>query len=152
MQIVVLNHINLFGYINPMVYIAWVFLFPFKKNKFSLLISSFLLGLTIDFFSDSGGINAAATLFIAYFRIPILKIICQKSDIDSPFFKLNNIATYKIFLLIFSLTMVHHFIVFSLEYFKLSDLDSIIYNTFITGIFSIFLSILGIILFTSKNK
>ena len=81
-QVLVLNHVNLFGFINPFVYIIWVFLFPFKKNKFALLIFSFLLGLSIDFFSDSGGIHAAATLFIAYIRTPVLNAVLGKSDFD----------------------------------------------------------------------
>ena len=79
LQVLVLNKVNLFGYLNPMVYIVWVFLFPVRKNKTTFLILSFLLGLTIDSFSDSGGIHAAATLFIAFYRLSRCQdgIICR---------------------------------------------------------------------------
>jgi rod shape-determining protein MreD len=151
LQVLVLNHINLFGYLNPMVYIVWVVLFPIRKNKNSFLILSFLLGLSIDFFSDSGGINAAATLFIAFIRLPILKIVLKKTDFDFLLFNLRAISFGKAFLFISVLTITHHFIIFSLEYFSLNSFTTIISNTILTSFITIIISILGIILFTKKK-
>lgn len=151
LQVLILNHIDLFGYLNPLVYIVWIFLFPIRKNQSLFLIASFLLGLSVDFFSDSGGINAAATLFIAFIRLPILKSILRKSDFDYLLFNLRTISIDKIFLYIATLTTIHHFIVFSLEYFSFSDFKTVISNTFFTSIFTIFISILGILLFVKKK-
>jgi len=151
LQVLVLNHINLFGFLNPMVYIVWIFLFPIRKSISTLLILSFLLGLSVDFFSDSGGINAAASLFIAFIRLPILKAILKKSDFDYLLFNLRAISFGKAFLLITILTLIHHFIVFSLEYFSLNSINSIIYNTILTSGITIIISILGIMLFSKKK-
>jgi len=151
LQTLVLNHINFLGYINPLPYIIWVFLFPIRKNKSLFLILSFLLGLSIDFFSDSGGINAAATLFIAYIRLPLLKVILRKSDFDFLLFNLRLISFSKAFLFIVSLTFIHHFIVFSLEYFSFNAFTTILSTAFFTSIFTIIVSVLGITIFT-KNK
>jgi len=151
LQVLILNHIHFFGYLNPMVYIVWVLLFPIRKSKTLFLILSFLLGLSIDFFSDSGGINAAATLFIAFIRLPILKIVLKKTDFDYLLFNIRSISFSKALLFISILTLIHHFIVFSLEYFSLNYFPSIIYNTILTSIFTIIISILGIILFTKKK-
>jgi len=150
-QVLIFNQIDLFGYLNPLIYIVFVFLFPIKKNKNSILIASFLLGLSIDFFSDSGGINAAATLFIAFIRLPILKAILRKSDFDYLLFNLRTISIDKIFIYIATLTLIHHFIVFSLEYFSFSDFTTIISNTFFTSIFTILVSVFGILLFVKKK-
>ncbi len=151
LQVLVLNYINLFGYINPLIYIVWVFLFPLRKNLSFFLIASFLLGLTVDFFSDSGGLNAAATLFIAFIRIPILKIILRKSSFDYLLFNLKAISIDKIFIYVATLTLIHHFIIFSLEYFSFNDFTTIISTTFLTSTFTILLSILGILLFVKKK-
>ena len=151
LQVLVFNHMNIFGNINPMVYIIWIFLFPFRKNRSSLLILSFLLGISIDFFSDSGGINAFAITFIAYIRLPLIKAILRKPDFDYLQFNLKTISNNKAFLFIASLTMIHHFIVFSLEYFSFEALSTIIFNTILTSIFTILFSTLGIVLFTKKN-
>jgi len=151
LQVVVFNHINLFGFINPMIYIAWVFLFPFRKNISLLLILSFVLGLSVDFFSDSGGINAAATLFIAFIRLPILKIVLKKSDFDHWSFNLRTVSFSKALLFIAVLTIIHHLIVFSLAYFSFQDFISVISNTLSTSIFTIITIILGISLLTNKK-
>ena len=100
LQVVVFNNINLFGFVNPLIYIAWVFLFPFHKNISSLLILSFFLGLSVDFFSDSGGINAAATLFIAFIRLPILKMVLNKTEFDYLLFNFKTVSLSNAFIFI----------------------------------------------------
>ena len=151
LQVLVLNHLNLFGYLNPLVYIVWVFLFPISKNKSVFLLTSFFIGLSIDFFSDSGGIHAAATLFIAFIRLPVLKAVLRKSDFDYLLFNLRATSFSTAFLFISVLTIIPHFIVFSLEYFNFNSFVTIISNTLLTSIFTILISILGIILFTKKK-
>lgn len=151
LQVLVLNHFNLFGFINPLVYIVWVILYPIHKSKTALLLFSFLLGLSVDFFSDSGGINAAATLFIAYFRLPILNMVLGKSDFDHVLFNLRNIPLIKSITYISLITFIHHFIIFGLEYYSINAILTILYNTFITGFFTITLIVLGVILFTNKK-
>ena len=118
-----------------MVYIVWVVLFPIQKNESIVLILSFLLGLGVDFFSDSGGINAAATLFIAYIRVPILNMVLGKSDFDYVLFNLRSIPLIKAITYISLITFIHHFIIFGLEFYSISAILSILSNTFITGIF-----------------
>ena len=82
LQVIVLNNINFLGYINPLYYIWFIFLYPIRKDDASVLVLSFLLGLIIDMFADSGGINAAATLFIAFIRIPVLQSVLGKRVIN----------------------------------------------------------------------
>lgn len=151
LQVFVFNNINLFGFVNPMIYIAWVFLFPIRKNITLLLIFSFLLGISVDFFSDSGGINAAATVFIAFVRLPILKVILKKSDFDFILFNLRTVSFIKALSFISILTVIHHLIVFSLAYFSFSDVISILYNSFLTSFVTIIIVLLGIAIFTKKK-
>ena len=151
LQVFVLNHVNIFGHINPMVYILWVFLFPVRKTRGVFLILSFLLGISIDFFSDSGGINAFAITFIAYFRLPILMAVLRRSDLDYMQFNIKTLSANKIILYISILTLMHHFIVFSLEYFSFGEILNIISKTIVTSIFTILISFLGITLFAKKK-
>lgn len=151
LQVFILNHVNIFGHINPMVYIAWVFLYPVRKTRGLFLILSFLLGISIDFFSDSGGVNAFAITFIAYFRLPILMAVLRKSDLDYAQFNLKTLTFNKIILFISILTIIHHFIIFSLEYFSFSQFLNIISGTILTSIFTILISFLGITFFTKKK-
>ena len=151
LQVVVFNHINLFGFINPLIYIAWIFLYPYRKNISLFLIVSFALGLCIHFFSDSGGINGAATLFIAFIRFPILKIVLKRSDFDFLLFNLTTVPFSKAIAFISILTIIHHFIIFSLAYFSFNNFFSIISNTLLTSFFTIPIIILSILLLTKKK-
>ena len=150
-QGLVFNHIDLFNYINPFIYILFIFQFPVRKKIGLFLILSFLLGLSVDFFSDSGGIHAAASTFIAFLRLPYLKFVLGKSDFDYVLFHLRGMPINKAILFLSGLTFVHHFIVFSLEYFSLSEITVILSKTFYTSLFTIFLSTLVLLLF-SKRK
>ena len=151
MQVLIFNNINLFGFTNPYIYIVFVFYYPLQKEKGLFLFLSFLLGLCIDFFTDSGGINAAATLFIAYIRLPLLSSILRKSDFDLHLFNIRSISFGKAFSFIVLLTLIHHFILFSLDYFSLNNFGSILFKTITTSALSIFVILIGIILFTKKK-
>ena len=143
LQVIVLNNINFLGYINPFFYIWFIFLYPIRKDDASILVLSFLLGLTIDMFSDSGGINAAATLLIAFIRIPVLQSVLGKREIDYAAMNIFKLPFAKLFSYVAILTVIHHFVVFGLEYFKWSKFGTILLNTVLTSIFTIILSLIS---------
>ncbi len=150
-QVVVLNNILFFGYINPFLYILFIIVFPLMRDRGLILILSFLLGLTIDFFLDSGGVNAAATLAIAYLRLPLLKGLLRKSEIDFLVFKITKLPFAKLLSFIATLTVTHHLIVFSLEYFKFTEILTILSRTILTSIFTFILIIFSLLLM-NKSK
>lgn len=151
LQIIILNNINFLGYINPFLYILFLFFYPIRKIDSTLIFLSFLLGLSIDFFSDSGGINAAATLLIAFIRIPVLKIVLGKSEIDYNSIKLAKLPFNKTYGYIAILTFIHHLIIFGLEYFKWSNLGLILNKTILTSIFTIILVMISFTLVSNKK-
>ena len=151
LQIIVLNNINFLGYINPFLYILFIFLYPLRKIDFSLILLSFFLGLSIDIFSNSGGINAAATLFIAFIRIPILQSVIGNREIDFSSVSLKKLPFYKLLYYITILTFTHHLIVFGLEYFKWSNFNIIIIKTVLTSIFTIILILISFTFISRKR-
>ncbi len=150
-QIIVLNNILFLGYINPLLYILFIIVFPLRRDRGLLLILSFLLGLIIDFFLDSGGTNAAATVGIAYLRLPLLKALMRKSEIDFPVFKVSKLPFTTLIYFIAILTFTHHLILFSIEYFKFSEITIILSRTILTSIFTIILIIFSLLLM-NKSK
>ena len=67
-QVLIFNNFNFLGYINPYPYILFILLFPVNGNKYGLLAASFLLGITMDLFCNSGGVHTAACVLLAYLR------------------------------------------------------------------------------------
>lgn len=151
LQVLVLNHINFLDSINPYLYILFVLLYPVKNNRMGFIFLSFLLGLSIDVFSDSGGIHAAATLTIAYIRPVVLKLFFGVAYAHQAI-KFQQTGQGNRLMYIVVLTIIHHLILFSLEVFNGSEIILILKKTLSSGIFTILLCFFITILFTKKSK
>lgn len=151
LQVLVFNNIHLFGYVNPSIYIAWILIYPLKSERGLFIFLSFILGLCIDFFSNSGGINAASLLFIAYIRFPLLTSLLRKVDLDYLLFHVSKMPISKLLTYISVLVFAHHIVLFSLEYFSFSNIGTIVKHTFLSGIFTIVLLFISIQLFSPKK-
>lgn len=150
-QTLILNNIYFFDYINPNLYILFIFLYPQEIKRTNFLIISFLLGLSIDIFSNSGGVNTAATVAIAYLSLPVLKLVINSQDIDLKLFKLHKEPFLRVLTYVSILSFIHHFVLIGLEYSTINEIGTILHKTITTSIFTIFLCTLTIYLF-SKNK
>ncbi|WP_375240512.1 rod shape-determining protein MreD [Polaribacter sp.] len=150
-QVFILNNILFLGYVNPYLYILFIFLYPLNKNRFVFLFLAFLLGLIIDFFSDSGGIHAFSTLFIAYIRLFFVRVYFNKFEVDFPFFRLNLEPFGKRFNYVVTLTVIHHFILFSFANFSFQNFSNVIINTIYSSIFTLIIYFLATFIFSKKQ-
>lgn len=150
-QIFVFNNIDFLGYLNPYPYVLFILVFPFNANRSLYLFIAFLTGLTLDMFGNSGGIHAAACLFIAYFRPVALRLTFGVSY-EYNAIKLPNVSLYERIIYISSLVFVHHFVLFSLEVFNTSNILYILKKTLFTGIFTSLLCLIFNILFSSRKE
>lgn len=151
LQVFVLNNVKLFGFINPYLYVAFVIFYPLKKERISFLTLSFLLGLSIDFFSDSGGINAFSLLFIAYIRLFFIRLIFKKTEQDYLLFDLHQEQFGKVFNYVITLIVIHHFILFSLANFSTQNFSDVLINTLYSSIFTSVLFFLGTYIIRNKK-
>lgn len=149
LQVMVFNHINLFGTLNPLLYILFILWYPNNEKRIPFLFISFLLGLVIDLFSDSGGINAAAAVSLAYIRPYLLKLSFGNS-VEKQSLKLGQTPYAQRFTYLAIFILTHHFIVFSLEIFSFAHIGLILTKTLYNGIFTFILSVLSISLFRRK--
>jgi rod shape-determining protein MreD len=151
LQVFVLNNIKFLGFINPYLYVAFVIFYPLRKERISFLTLSFLLGLSIDFFSDSGGINAFSLLFIAYIRLLFIRIIFKKTEQDYLLFNLHEEPFGKVFNYVITLIVIHHFILFSLANFSTQNFSDVLINTLYSSIFTSVLFLLGTYIIRNKK-
>lgn len=150
LQVLLLNHINFLGFVNPYIYILFILLYPLNGNRSLLIFFSFLLGLSIDIFSDSGGIHAAASVFIGYIRPVILKFAFGVSY-EYNMVKINKVPFSERLIYITILVFLHHLMLFSLEIFSFSHILLILKSALLSGIFSIVLILGTLSLFSRKS-
>jgi hypothetical protein len=139
-QILVFNNINLFGYINPYPYILFIILYPVNGNKTALLVGSFLLGICLDMFCNSGGVHALASIVLAYSRPAIFKFSFGLSY-EYQTVKLNDSLTPERFTFLLLAVAIHHFTLFFLEIFRLNFLWEILVKTLLTTLFTLLICI-----------
>lgn len=150
LQVLILNHINFLGYINPYVYILFILVFPLDGNRSLLIFLSFLLGLSVDMFGDSGGVHAAASIFIAYVRPLILKFSFGVSY-EYNMTRINKAAVAERLIYISIMVFLHHLVLFSLEIFSVTHILLLVKSTLFSGIFSIVLIFCTLLLFSRKS-
>ncbi len=150
-QILIFNNINLFGYINPFPYLLFILLFPVNGNKSVLLISSFLIGLSLDVFLNSGGVHATASLFLAYIRPSLFKFSFGLSYEYQTVKIADKLSSERITFLFLAI-LIHHFILFSLEYYRLSLIVDIFFRTITTTLFTLLFCLLIIYLIKPSKR
>ena len=141
---------NFLGYISPFPYILFIILYPVNGNKSGLIASSFLLGITLDLFSNSGGIHATACLVLAYLRPSLFKFAFGLSY-EYQTIRLNDVVTPQRFTFILLSVIIHHFTLFILEAFQLSYILDTLITTVLSTTFTIILCII-IIYLIKPNK
>ena len=150
-QVTILNYVNFLGDINPYVYILFIALYPLRNNQTTFLIIAFLLGLSVDIFSDTGGIHAGASVFVAFIRPPISRFSFGTVN-EMYSVRFNNIEFSKRLSYISILVFLHHFMLYLLDVFNLSNILTTLRLTLFSGLFTIVLIIIITTIFSSKTK
>lgn len=116
-QVLVLNHIHLFGVAIPLLYVYFVISFRRHYPRWAMLIWSFLLGLCIDVFSDTPGVASASMTFAALLQPYVLELFIQRDNDDDilPGIYSLGISKYVVFALI--MTFVYCLTFFTVETF-----------------------------------
>ncbi|EGD33506.1 MULTISPECIES: rod shape-determining protein MreD [unclassified Capnocytophaga] len=137
LQGIILSNINLFGYVNPALYLLFFMTFPFFENKTPLLILAVLAGLIIDILSHTGGVYTCATLCVVFLR-PILVRLFFGQTFDEQFINLRQVSLTLRILYIFSFVLIFHLIFSILETFQwqlwLFSLHKTLINVLFSGV------------------
>lgn len=83
LQVLVLNHIHIYQYATPLLYIYFVLKLNSQIDRKALLGWSFALGLCVDIFSNTPGLNAASVTFLALMRPHLLFAQTQRDPTEN---------------------------------------------------------------------
>lgn len=143
LQVLIFNNILIARMITPFFYLIFLILLPFQTPRALLLLLGFVLGLSIDLFTNTMGVHAFACVFTAFIRPGVLSIISSRETLDSvaaP--RIRNMSLqwftgYAAFMVI-----IHHLVLFFIEAFTINDF----FFTLLRVILSSFLSLTLIVL------
>lgn len=150
-QVLVFNHLNFFGYINPLVYVLFFYWYPIRENRAIFIILGFLLGLVIDIFSDTLALHALVSATLAYIR-PVIMRFCFGANFDFQGFTFKNSTRLQRVTFLFLLIFIQHVIFFSLEILSFSHILLILQKILFTSLFTFVLCVLLSSLFAIENE
>lgn len=148
LQVLFLNRIVLFGYVTPLFYIWMIARFDSSMSRSGALLWGFFLGLSIDLFSGTPGLNAASATLLAMFQPGLVKLFVplERHDVLLPGSASMGGRSFAGYLLL--LTALHHTTYFILRSIPLSDWSvlalKVVFSMLLTFIFMLVAELISV--------
>lgn len=117
-QVMVFNNICLFNVAVPMVFIYLIGRLPVTMSVNAVMSVGFFLGLAVDVFSDTYGMNALACTCLAALRRPVLRLyVTREEDLPDPVPSMHSLGTSVYLKYLLTLTLLYCMMIFTIEAF-----------------------------------
>lgn len=139
---------SILSYVAIIIYPLFIILLPVNIPRSLLLLLAFFLGISVDIFYDSMGVHAAASVFIAFCRLYILRLLeptqgyKTEGSPSAHSFGLGWFTTYASIMM-----FIHLFIYFSIDAFSFVFILDILIKTILSFIFSMLFLVVHQIIF-----
>ena len=141
-------------FIVPYIYYLFILWLPFSTPRFWLLVIAFFTGLSLDYFTQTPGLHAAACVLIAYIRPFIINLLLPKDTSEfnyrEPSPRTLGWTPYAVYVLI--LTLFHHGYLLFLEWLSFGGFLTFLIKLVATTGISLLLILTTELLFNRKVK
>ncbi len=143
-QVVVFNHLFLFGVALPLVFIYMILRLPVTLGTNWSMTIAFILGLTVDVFSDTQGMNALACTIFSTLRKPVLRLYFpREEDLTNPEPSIHSLGLGIYMKYLITMTTLYCLLYFVIESFSFFDMARMAIRIVASSVLT-FLLILGI--------
>ena len=151
LQVLLLNHIHLFGYATPMVFVAFLLYFPLNASRIGVLLWGFAMGLVVDIFSNTLGMATASMTLAAMVQQPLLAMMAPRDSAENITANYQTMGRSTHIRFIILLVLVHHTVFYLLESFSFHHPLQLLIS-FLSGTLLSILLILTLEVFRGKRK
>lgn len=126
LQVLILNNVHIAGYATPFLYIYLILKFESDTPRNALMLWAFCLGLAVDVFSDTPGMNAAATVLLAFLRPTFLRLFVPRDTLESivPSIRTMGVSPFLKYLVVS--VFVHHGVLLTIEFFSFAHMGTLL--------------------------
>ncbi|MBR3859003.1 MAG: rod shape-determining protein MreD [Bacteroidaceae bacterium] len=117
-QALLLNNISLFELATPFVYVYFILALDKDTDHISLMVMAFALGLVVDIFSNTPGVNAGASVLIAFLRPSLLRLFSPRDEYENFEPGIYTLGIWPFVRYAFVSVLLHHTVLFFLEAFS----------------------------------
>ena len=125
LQVLILNNVHIAGYATPFLYIYLILKFESDTPRNALMLWAFFLGLAVDVFSDTPGMNAAATVLLAFLRPTFLRLFVPRDTLDTLVPAIRTMGILFLKYLVVSV-LIHHGLLLTLEFFSFAHIGTLL--------------------------
>lgn len=151
-QVLLIKNVELGRFINPFIYVLFIICLPFETPKPLLLIFAFIMGISVDMFYDTLGMHAFASVFMAFCRPRVFKFFSPREGYEAgtqPNIRYMGNAWF--ISCSATLILLHHFVLFYTEVFRLSEFFSTFFRIIMSSLFTLGFCILSQYLVNKKK-
>ena len=116
-QAFMLNNISLFGLATPFIYVYLILVMDRDIDHNALMLTAFLLGLMVDVFSNTPGVNAGASVLLAFMRPSLLRLFSPRDEYENFEPGIYTLGFWAFVRYAAAGVLVHHMVLFLLEAF-----------------------------------
>lgn len=131
----------------PLIYIFFILKLPSNIGRKNLLLYAFALGLAVDIFGNTPGMNATASIWLAMARPTLLRWQTGRDAAEYFIPKVRTMGVGPYIRYIIPAVLMHAFILNLLEYFSTNHFNEILLGTvadsFVTIILFVLIEMVG---------
>ncbi len=122
LQVLILNHIHILGIATPFLYIYFILKLSTGTSRNILMLWAFSIGLIIDIFSNTLGMNTAACVALAFARPTYLRLFTPRDLLDSITPSFKSMGIFSFFKYIVACVFTHQMILLTIEFFSFTTI------------------------------
>ena len=98
-QVLILNNIHFLRVATPFLYLYFILKMPVGSSRMNVVFFSFLIGLTIDIFSNTPGMHAFACTLVGFIRHLLIQLLMGKDLPEgiNPLTKRSDMAVFSLY-------------------------------------------------------
>lgn len=128
-QAVIFNNLILFNSAVALVFVYLIIELPITLSVNALLAVSFLLGLSVDVFQDTPGLNALSCTIVAMLRRPVFYLYVPHDDeFSSRRLCINTLGTNVYLKYMLTLVLIYCIICFTIEAINYTDYSRLLWR------------------------
>lgn len=121
-QVLLLNNICLFGLATPFIYIYFILAIDRDTDRNALMAMAFAMGLLVDVFSNTPGVNAGASVLVAFFRPGLLRLFAPREEFENFEPGISVMGVWPFVRYVTVAVLLHHSVLFLLEAFSFAHI------------------------------
>ncbi|MGL4780456.1 MAG: rod shape-determining protein MreD [Bacteroidales bacterium] len=120
LQVLILNNLYFLGWATPYLYVYFLMTLPRELSKNMQLTIGLLMGLGLDIFSNTLGMNMTACIVIMFFRPYLLTLFGSREDeYDVPSFRTFGVGAFLRYATL--MVLIHHITLNIVQFFTLHN-------------------------------